>query len=161
MKRTRLLVLCTLGLLIGTLWLLWVKPKPVDMSAFAPANSLLYLEVNQPAEVLNTLAKTDAWKILDQANRPQTQRRPWLQELIRVTGVGPIDSVIIARSQLALVVTNLGATEEGETLNVKPEAAIIIETHTAERRTRAPIERSVQSLMRRSNANSEPAPQQY
>lgn len=156
MKRTRLLVLCTLGILIGTLWLLWVKPKPVDMSAFAPGNSLLYLEVNQPAEVLNALSKTDAWKTVDQAKRLQTHRRPWLQELIRITGIGPIDSVLIARSQLALVVTNLGATEEGETLNLKPEAAIIIETHTAERRIQTPIERWVQSLLKSSNANLEP-----
>jgi hypothetical protein len=62
----------------------------------------------------------------------------------------------MARSQLAVVVTDMASTEEGETLNVKPEAVLILETHTAERRIRAPIERAIQELVSSSYGNQQP-----
>jgi hypothetical protein len=133
-------------------------PKPVDMSSFAPANSLVYLEANRPLEVLQTLQRTEAWQILG-ANQTTFQvpsQRSWLQALMRATGIGPIDSVILARSQVAVVVTDLTAHEQGETLNVKPEAAVILETHTAERRIRAPLERVLQDLVTKAYGSRQP-----
>ena len=143
MTRLRmLLVFVVLLLFAGLVWLLWVKPKPVDMAQFAPANSILYLEVNAPAQVLTTLTNTDVWKlIVENGNAPQLSvAKGWQQHFVRVTGIGPIHSVIMSRSQLAVVVTSFGSTESGDTLNVKPEAALILETHTSERRIRAPVE---------------------
>jgi len=149
MNRTRLLLLGILIVACVTLWVLWVNPKPVDMARFAPANSLLYLEANYPSSVLAALSTTDAWKLLDQ--EPNAPRMPaaggWLERFFRVTGLGPIGSVIIARSQIAVVVTDLGTTEQGEVLKVKPEAVLILETHTAQRRVRAPVERALQELL--------------
>lgn len=145
----------SLLLVTGFLWVLWVTPNPVDMAQFAPANSLIYLEVNQPAEVLWAIGRTDVWKLLssiDIASPVSTNSGMW-QELIRITGLGPIDSVIMARSQVAVVVTNLGTTESGDTLNVKPEAALIVETHTSEGRIRAPIERRLETLVRTTYLN--------
>jgi hypothetical protein len=141
--------------MIGMAWVLWVNPKPIDMASFAPANSLLYIEANRPSAVLDALATTDAWKILDQhPNRPQIPSQGgWLQRVIRVTGIGPIDSVIMARAQVAVVVTALGATEEGETLSIRPEVAIILETHTAQRRIQAPLERALQNLVKNAYAS--------
>ena len=157
MNRTRLLALATVIVACVTLWLLWVNPKPVDMAGFAPANSLLYLEVNSPSAVLAALSSTDAWTLVDQ--QPNALRistsRGWLEKFLRVTGVGPIDSVIIARSQIAVVVTDLGAIEQGEVLKVRPEAVVILETHTAQRRIRAPIERALQKLLTDPYSNPE------
>ena len=158
MNRTRSFVVGILFVACVTLWLLWVNPKPVDMARFAPANSLLYLETNSPSSVLAALSTTDAWKLLDQ--EPNAPRMPapggWIERFFRVTGLGPIDSVIIARSQIAVVVTDLGTTEQGETLKVKPEAVLILETHTAQGRVRAPIERALQKFLTDSYSRPEP-----
>src|SRR5687768_5556844 len=143
MTRLRMLILlAVLPLFMGLIWILWVRPKSVDMAQFAPANSLLYLEVNAPADVLAALTNTDAWKlIIENGNAPTLSAgKGWCQRFVRVTGIGPIHSVILSRSQLAVVVTNFGAIESGDTLNVKPEAALIVETHTSESRIRAPVE---------------------
>ena len=143
MTRVRMPILfALLSVFMGLVWLLWVKPKPVDMAQFAPANSLLYLEVNAPVDLLAALANTDAWKLIIQnGNAPALSLgNGWRQDFVRVTGLGPIHSVIMSRSQLAVVITSFGAIESGDTLNVKPEAALILETHTSERRIRAPVE---------------------
>ena len=143
MTRFRKLILfALLAVFTGVVWLIWVKPKPVDMAQFAPANSILYLEVNAPVDVLAAVTTTDAWKqIIGNGNAPTLSiGNGWRRDFVRVTGLGPIHSVIISRSQLAFVVTSFGAIESGDTLNVKPEAALILETHTSERRIRAPVE---------------------
>lgn len=129
-------------------WLWWVKPQPVDMAIYAPATSLLYLESNRPLAIVDAIVATDAWKIVDKAGGVQrvAQPRPWLQSFIGWTGIGPIRSVILARAQVAVVVTDLGTTEDGATLKVKPEGAVLIETHTAERRIRPPVEEALKKL---------------
>jgi hypothetical protein len=68
------------------------------------------------------------------------------QAFFRWTGIGPIESVILARSQVAAVVTDLGTKEEGDEIRIKPEAAVLIETHTTERRVKPLFERSLRSL---------------
>jgi len=129
-------------------WLWWVKPQKVDMAIYAPATSLLYLESNRPLAVVDAIVGTDAWKIVDKADAVQSRSQPgrWLQSFIGWTGIGPIKSVILARAQLAVVVTDLGTADEGETLKVKPEGAVLIETHTSERRIRAPVEEALGNL---------------
>src|SRR6266851_5563554 len=139
MKRTRwVLLLTTLAISAIGGWLWWVKPIKVDMAIYAPATSLLYLESNRPLEVVETIVATDAWKVVEKASGTPGRPRPnrWLQSLVGWTGIGPIQSVILARAQVAVVVTDLGTTEEGDTLRVKPEGAVLIETHTPERRIR-------------------------
>src|SRR5688572_29338597 len=150
MTRLRMLILlAVLPLFMGLIWILWVRPKSVDMAQFAPANSLLYLEVNAPADVLAALTNTDAWKlIIENGNAPALSvANGWRQRFVRITGIGPIHSVIMSRSQLAVVVTSFGAIESGDTLNVKPEVALILETHTSERRIRGPVERLLEDFV--------------
>ncbi len=149
MRRSRWIMLLALFLfLVVTSWLWWAKPKKVDMSAYAPADSLLYLEVNQPSEVVEAIAGTEAWRAFEKTmGTPATaSRSPWLQRLVGWTGVGPIRSVILARAQVAAVVTDLGTMEEGDSLRIKPEGAILIETHTAESRIRLPFEQALKTL---------------
>ncbi|MGI9068428.1 MAG: hypothetical protein ACR2HX_18740 [Pyrinomonadaceae bacterium] len=148
---TRLRWAWLLGLLAISLvaaWLLWVRPEKIDMAIYAPATSLLYLESNRPLAVVDTIVGTDAWRIVDKATgtQPVAQPKGWLQSFIGWTGIGPIESVILARAQLAVVVTDLGTTEDGETLRVKPEGAVLIETHTTESRIRPPVEEALKKL---------------
>lgn len=118
------------------------------MAGYAPASSLLYLEANRPLTVFDTIVGTDVWNIVDKVSGTQSapQSRGWLQSIIAWTGIGPINSVILARSQLAVVVTDLGTIEDGETLRVKPEGALLIETHTSERRIRPAVETALKGL---------------
>jgi len=133
---------------IITSWLWWVRPKKVDMATYAPADSLLYIEANRPLDVAETIAGTDAWRAFEKTiGAPSiTPRSRWLQGFIRWTGIGPIQSVILARAQIAAVVTDLDAIEEGETLRIKQEEAILIETHTSEGRIKAPFEQAIKAL---------------
>jgi len=66
MTRNRLFLL-TIFLAFVSLgsWLWWVEPRPVDMATYAPADSLLFLESNSPADVMETLTRTEAWKLVD------------------------------------------------------------------------------------------------
>lgn len=145
-RRILLFAILTLAVVGGWLW--WVRPKTVDMAAYAPADSLLYLEANRPIEVVDAIAGTQAWKALAsdiqaQSAAPQSH---WLRVLVGWTGIGPIKSVILARAQVAVVVTDLRAVEEGDALNIKSEGALLIETHTSERRIRATFEETIKSL---------------
>lgn len=149
MRRIRWIMLC--GLLLFAIvasWLWWVKPKRVDMATYAPADALLYLEANRPLEVVETIANTDAWKAFEKVvgNTASKPRSQWLQRFIGLTGIGPIQSVVLARAQIAVVVTELGTTEEGDTLNIKPEGAILVETHSAEGRVRPLFEQALKTL---------------
>ncbi len=144
MTRTRLIVvgiLLLIPLILLGLW--WTKPRKIDMAAYAPANALVYLETNSVLEIAEQLSRTDAWKILN----PAVQLNPgkWPNRLTSVfvgwTGIGSDMHVLLARSQVALVMTDLAATEKGEVLNVKPSAAILVETHTPESRTRPIVEK--------------------
>ena len=39
----------------------------MDMAAYAPADSLLYLEANHPLSVAEAVVGTDAWKAFEKA----------------------------------------------------------------------------------------------
>jgi hypothetical protein len=118
------------------------------MATYAPADSLVYLEANRPIEVVDAIAGTQAWKAFASAIQPHPAmaQSKWLRGLIGWTGIGPIKSVILARSQVAVVVTDLRAVEEGDALNIKSEGALLIETHTSERRIRATFEETIKTL---------------
>jgi len=117
------------------------------MATYAPADSLLYMEANRPSQVVEALAGTDAGKILEQmTGSPTIPRNPWFETVVGWTGIGPMQSVILARAQIAAVVTDLGTTEEGDELRIKPELAVLIETHTSERRIRPLFEQSLKAL---------------
>lgn len=154
LRRAWLIVVLALSLVAGWLW--WVKPARVDMAFYAPATSLLYLESNRPLAVADTIIGTDAWKIVDRASGTRTNPHPhpWLESFIGWTGIGPVKSVILARAQIAVVVTDLGTIEDGETLKVKPEGAILIETHTTERRIRPAVEEALQQLAEMTYGNA-------
>lgn len=117
------------------------------MASYAPADALIYLEANRPSEVVQAVSATDAWKALENMmGAPAIPRRSWFQAFVGWTGIGPVESVIFARAQMAAVVTDLGTIEEGAELRIKPELAVLIETHTSERRVRPLFEESLKTL---------------
>jgi hypothetical protein len=150
-RRSRFLLLALLmGCLIAG-WLIWARPRNVDMAAYAPADSLLYLEANRPVEILDAVSSTDAWKaVANLTGTPasESQGRA-LRALVRWTGLGPIRTVILSRSQVAVVISDLRTVEEGASLNVKTEGAFLIETHTSERRIRSVVEETLKTLAER------------
>ena len=137
MKRLRLifgLLLLAVLLIVGWLW--FNAPTKVDLADYAPADSLVYVEFNDLSDVARAIQYTDAWK----AAAPITHSRPasenrFLTAAARA-GVGPIESVLFARTQVALVVVGLSTTEQDDTLKVRPEIALIAETHTTRWRTK-------------------------
>jgi hypothetical protein len=149
MRRSRsILLVAGLSLAIAGAWLWWMRPKQVDMAAYAPADSLLYLEANHPIEVIEAISGTQAWKELENivGSGQNHLESHWLQDFVAWTGIGPVKSVILARAQVAVVVTELRTAEEGESLNIKPEGALLIETHTSEGRIKPLFEEALKTL---------------
>jgi hypothetical protein len=101
------------------------------MADYAPADSIVYVEFNNVAAVAHAIQNSEAW----QAAAPITQSKPASQNRLVNTaarvGIGPLPAVLFARAQFALVVVGLNTSEENDTLKVRPEVAIIAETHTS------------------------------
>ena len=73
----------------------------------------------------------------------------WWISLARWTGIGSIDAVLFARSQVAVVFSGAEGSQAGNTLTIKPLTTFIVETHTSQRRMRAAVERHLEDLARR------------
>jgi hypothetical protein len=131
-----LLAFVLLAILIGAAWLWWALPSTVDMADYAPADSLVYIEFNNPNAMVQAIQNSDVW----QAAAPITQSKPISPNGLMTTaaraGIGPLEAVLFARSQIALVVVGMNTSEEGDTLKVRPDVALIAETHTSKWRTK-------------------------
>lgn len=123
------LVALVIILVVGFVW--WNRPVRVDMAEYAPADSLVYLEVAGLTEIAKAIEQGEVWK----AFAPTSGANPdlvdsWWVNIARA-GFGPVRSVVFARAQFALVMVGLNSTEEGDTLRIRPQVALIIETHTS------------------------------
>lgn len=141
-----LLVFALLAILIAGAWLWWSLPSRVDMAGYAPADSLVYVEFNNLANVAQAIQHSDVW----QAAAPVIQNKPTSQSRVGIAaaraGVGPLEAVLFARAQIALVVVGMNTSEENDTLKVRPEVAIIAETHTSRWRTKPAAVEAVKHL---------------
>ena len=141
-----LLAFVFIAIVIGAALVWWALPSPVDMADYAPANSLVYIELNNPAAVAQAIQTTDVWK----AAAPITQSKPASSNRLMVTaaraGLGRLEAVLFARAQIALVVVGMNTSEEGDTLKVRPEVALIAETHTSKWRTKPAAVEAVKKL---------------
>lgn len=144
-KRIAIAIAIILVVAVAFLW--WNQPQKTDMSANAPADSLVYLEANSLTNVSAAIVHTDAWTKLNSVlERPAVFPAPWLLAFSRWTGIGPIEAVVASRAQIAVVMLDVAAKEEGETLRVRPEAAVLIETHTSKRRIAGFVEQTLKKL---------------
>lgn len=141
-----LLAVVFIAILIGAAWLWWALPSTADMTDYAPADSLVYIEFNNPAAVAQAIQTTDVW----QAAVPITHSKPTSRNRLMVTaaraGLGPLEAVLFARAQIALVVVGMNTSEEADTLKVRPEVALIAETHTSKWRTKPAAVEAVKKL---------------
>lgn len=141
-----LVALSVLVILLLAVWLWWSLPARVDMADYAPADSIVYVEFNNLAAVAHAIQNSAAW----QAAAPITHSEPAAQNRFVTAaaraGIGPLPAVLFARAQIALVVVDLSTSEENETLKVRPEVAIIAETHTSRWRTKPAAVEAVKHL---------------
>jgi len=121
------------------------------MATYVPADSLAFLEINDLPRVVDGITNTDAWKTLSvPANATlNLGASRWLVGLARWTGIGPVDAVLLARSQFAVSFLELDSSDAGTSLNIKPLFALVIETHTTQYRMRPALERRIEEFARR------------
>ena len=150
--RNRLILLLAVLLIGAAAWVVWNRPRNVDMAAYVPAESIAYIEANDLGRIADGLSKTEAWRALaEPLGAPRELiAHPWLVSFARWTGMGSAESVLLARSQFAVCFAPPQATESGSTLTIKPLAALVIETHTSQNRMQATIEKYVDQLARES-----------
>ena len=122
------------------------------MSAYVPAESLAFIEVNDPIGVANGITGTEAWRVLAPPLGAPSELIPysWTIKLARWTGIGSAEAVLFARSQFGLFFTQAQATENANTLTIKPLAALVIETHTSPGRMKGVVEKHVGQFAQRS-----------
>lgn len=139
----RLLAALLLIFLILAVWFWWNRPTRVDMAGYVPADSLVYFESNSLIDVATAITNTDAWQKLAArvpGGLPQ-QHNDWRSWFLKVTGLGSTPSVIATRAQVAFVLLDLTATENGDALEFKSTAALVIETHTSQSRVKPTVEK--------------------
>ncbi|HZT57476.1 MAG TPA: hypothetical protein VFA21_02505 [Pyrinomonadaceae bacterium] len=148
--RITLVVICLLAL-AAFAWLWWARPERVDMAAYVPADSIIYVEANSLRDILKAVTSTDDWKELAPAAGVETGgTNDRLTDLISFTGIGPSDAVVLARAQVAVAVLGFEAAESGDALSYKPRAALVVETHTSEWRVKSAVEKLIGDFARRS-----------
>src|ERR1700746_3395743 len=104
MRHKRLGILVVLVAASVIAWLLWNRPRRVDMAAYVPADALAFVEVNDVPAIVDGIVGSDAWKILSgpAAANLNLSHRSSLITLARWTGVGSTEIVLLARSQVAV-----------------------------------------------------------
>jgi len=133
-------------------WVWWNRPEPVDMSAYVPAESIVFFETNSLPEIVRGLISTDGWKALAPPSgfNENIGQINWLSRLSAWTGIGTAETVVFSRSQVAVAVLGFEATEESETsLDIKPRVALIAETHTNPQRVRTAVMKIINDYARR------------
>lgn len=143
--RPLVVIACLLILLVATaLW--WSSPVEADMAEYAPADSLVYLEVNSISDITKAIQQTEVLKAVSRivGMNPQPQNG-WAFVAARA-GLGPAEAVISSRSQMALAVVNVNTEEKDELLRVKPEVAFVVETHTSKWRMKGSAVAGIKQL---------------
>jgi len=149
-RRAKLLLIAVIGALIVG-WFYWNRPMRTDMAIYAPSDCLAYLEAEDLSELAEGVEGTKAWKSLAGLVGARSKLLPnrWLIRIARWAGIGSADTIVLARSQLAVMFTGAEVSEVGPTLNVKPLAVLVIETHTTPRRMRPVLEKHFEEFARR------------
>ena len=147
MKLLRPLVaLAFVVLLLGGGLIWWNLPTKVDMANYAPADSLVYVEVNSLIDITNALKQSEVLRpFLPFVAIDSRPTQGWTFSAARA-GLAPTTAVVSSRAQAALIVTNIETTEDGDSLHVKPEAALVIETQTSKWRMKGSALSALQQL---------------
>jgi hypothetical protein len=149
-KRILLSIIALVFLLAAWVW--WNRPTLVDMAAYVPAESLIYLETNSLPEIVSGLTSTDAWQALapPAGLSENVGRVGWLSRLSAWSGIGSAETVVFSRAQLAVAVLGFEVTEESSTVrDIKPRIALVAETHTGAGRIETAVTKLIGNYARR------------
>jgi len=121
------------------------------MAGYVPADCLVFVEANDLVEIGSGIERTDAWKALAApvGASPGLLPNRWLIRLARWTGFGSTEAALVSRSQIALAFMGGKADESNTTLTIKPLAALVIETHTTQKRMRPVMEKQIEGFAQR------------
>jgi len=136
---------------LSVAWIYWIRPQKTDLSQFAPVDSLALVEANDLGAIVGGIEQTHAWQALAVPIGAPSRISPnrWWIALARWTGIGSIDAILFARSQVVVVFSGAEGSQAGNTLTIKPLTTFIVETHTSQSRMRATVERHLEDLARR------------
>ena len=149
-----LLALAIIAVIFAAFWFWWASPSRVDMADYAPADALVYIELNNLADVTNAIQQTDVWRAASPITGSKASNPNRMMTTAARAGIGPLEAVLFARSQIALVVVGFDTAEENDTLKVRPEIALIAETHTTSWRTKSAAVEAVKKLANLAYGNS-------
>jgi hypothetical protein len=141
-----LIVLAVLIVLIAAAVLWWNQPVRVDMAEYVPADSLVYIELNSLTEVTKAIQETEAWKATSDITGLSTNPQSSLTLLAAKSGLGPVEGVISTRAQMALVIVGVNTAENEDSLRIKPEVALVIETKTSKWRIKSTVSQNLMKL---------------
>src|SRR5437867_5744980 len=141
-----LVILVCLSLLIAAAALWWNQPTRVDMADYAPADSLVYIELNSVPEITNAIQQGETWKTVSSTIGINTKPQSHWALLASRSGLAPVQAVISTRAQMALVVVGVNTAEQENSLRVKPEVALVVETHTPKWRMKTTAGASIKRL---------------
>src|SRR5689334_18720836 len=105
-KRHPIKILILLLMVAGLgAWLYGNRPVHADLSAWAPADSLAFVEIDDLAGVTGGIEETRAWKTFGPLLGSPSNLTPnrWWIRLARWTGIGSADALLFARVQVAVV----------------------------------------------------------
>jgi hypothetical protein len=141
-----LLILVLLLVVIGAIITWWNQPVRVDMADYVPADSLVYIEVNSLSDVSQAIQETDAWKaaadVAGFSNKPQSRFALFAAR----SGFGPVEGVISIRAQMALAIVGVDTAEKDDSLRIKPEVAVVVETKTSQWRMESSVKKNLMRL---------------
>ncbi|MEK6325751.1 MAG: hypothetical protein AABN33_29265 [Acidobacteriota bacterium] len=122
------------GLVVAAFFLLR-RPPRVAMDRYIPADALAFVEITSLADLVDGFTSTKAWRELAPVLGLSSQLRQvgLVTDLIGRTGLGPDEAVVAGRAQYAIAITGIesraGETEDGAYIHLKPNFALIVETH--------------------------------
>src|ERR1043165_1246815 len=98
-KFRRIAILLLIAILVGFAgWLYWNRLTPADLTAWAPSDSLAYVEVNDLNGLVQGVQQASAWKSLGPLLGSPDNLSPnrWLLRAARWTGIGSAAALLFA-----------------------------------------------------------------
>jgi hypothetical protein len=153
----RLLLFLLLLVAVSAVWLYWQRLTPVNLATYIPESAIGYLDINNLPEVVNRYTSTNAWQRLAPVYGIKQSYAGKIFQLVRLTGLGTSEMLLLSRAQCAIVVTSLEVLGE----EVKPRWAIIAETHSSPARLRGVIENRLPAIANQLFSEAQPEASTY
>jgi hypothetical protein len=150
MKFWKWLILgAALAAILAVAWIVWQRPQRVNMAAYIPAETLVYLEADNLPQILTALTRTTAWREIAPAYGLDKDygNFGWFSQTMANANLGSTNSIVFGRAQIAVALMGIGSADEGESLKIRPQFAVVIETKST--RAASFVQTEVNALARR------------